>query len=45
MAQNIFEHLQDKKQKLVALAQKAAEFGWIPKHKSSTGENGSSIIS
>lgn len=45
MNQNIFEELQAKKQKLIALAQKAAEYGWIPKHKSSTGEKGSEIIS
>lgn len=44
MNQNIFEELQDKKQKLVALAQKAADYGWIPKHKS-TGDKGNDLIS
>ncbi|WP_165155042.1 dynamin family protein [Parabacteroides sp. ZJ-118] len=29
MEQNLFEELQDKKQRLVALATKAAEYGWI----------------
>lgn len=44
MNQNIFEELQVKKQKLVALAQKAADYGWIPKHKS-TGDKGNGLIS
>lgn len=44
MSQNIFEELQSKKQKLIALAQKAADYGWIPKHNS-TGEKGNDIIS
>lgn len=44
MSQNIFEELQGKKQKLVALAQKAADYGWIPKHKS-TGDKGNGLIS
>ena len=39
MASNIFEELQDKKQKLIALAKKAAEYGWIPQHKSSSDKN------
>ena len=45
MAQNIFEELQDRKQSLLALAQKAVEFGWIPKQKSSTDEKGLTSIS
>lgn len=44
MSQNIFEELQGKKQKLVALAQKAVDYGWIPKHKS-TGDKGNDLIS
>lgn len=44
MSQNIFEELQGKKQKLIALAQKAADYGWIPKHKS-TGDKGNELIS
>lgn len=44
MSQNIFEELQSKKQKLIALAQKAADYGWIPRHNS-TGNKGSDIIS
>lgn len=44
MSQNIFEELQVKKQRLLELAQKAAEYGWIPKHKS-TGEKGNELIS
>lgn len=44
MSQNIFEELQGKKQKLIALAQKAADYGWIPKHKT-TGEKGNDLIS
>lgn len=38
MSQNIFEELQEKKQKLFDLANKAAEFGWIPKTKSCDSE-------
>lgn len=45
MSQNIFEELQGKKQKLIALAQKAAEYSWIPQHNSPLGEKGSGIIS
>lgn len=45
MSQNIFEELQGKKQKLIALAQKAAEYSWIPQHNSPLGEKGSEIIS
>ena len=33
MKQNIFEELQERKQKLIALATRAAEYGWIPKQK------------
>lgn len=49
MSQNIFEELQGKKQKLLSLARKAADFGWIPEHKSPsanpTGKKGSEAIS
>ena len=49
MSQNIFEELQGKKQKLLSLARKAADFGWIPEHKSPsanpTGNKGSEAIS
>ncbi len=34
MEQNLFEELQERKCKLMELAQKAVEFGWIPKSKS-----------
>lgn len=34
MENNLFEELQAKKQRFVALANKAAEYGWIPMHKS-----------
>jgi dynamin family protein len=37
MEQNIFEELQSKKQKLIELANKAVEFGWIPKTESGNG--------
>ena len=37
MEQNIFEELQSKKQKLTELANKAVEFGWIPKTESGNG--------
>ena len=37
MEQNIFEELQCKKQKLAELANKAVEFGWIPKTESGNG--------
>lgn len=37
MEQNIFEELQRKKQKLTELANKAVEFGWIPKTESGNG--------
>ena len=33
MKHNIFEELQERKQKLIALATRAAEYGWIPKQK------------
>lgn len=33
MKHNIFEELQERKQKLIALATRAAEYGWIPKKK------------
>ena len=34
MGKNLFEELQDKKQKLIALASEAVKFGWIPQKKS-----------
>lgn len=33
MEHNIFEELQERKEKLIALATKAAEYGWIPMRK------------
>lgn len=39
MKQNLFEELQAKKTKLIELANKAAEFGWIPTKKSSDASN------
>lgn len=43
MSQNIFEELQLKKQRLLELANKAAEYGWIPKQK--TGDGNKDAIS
>lgn len=43
MSQNIFEELQSKKQRLIELADKAAEYGWIPKQK--TGDSNKNTIS
>lgn len=43
MKKNLFEELQVRKSKLIELANKAAEFGWIPQKKSSGGQ--SNIIS
>lgn len=37
MSQNIFEELQSKKLRLLELASKAAEYGWIPKTKVGDG--------
>lgn len=39
MKQNLFEELQTKKTKLIELADKAAEFGWIPTKKSNDASN------
>lgn len=39
MKQNLFEELQVKKAKLIELADKAAEFGWIPTKKSNDASN------
>lgn len=39
MKQNLFEELQANKTKLIELAQKAAEFGWIPTKKSCVATN------
>lgn len=41
MEQNIFEELQDKKQSLITLASKAAEYGWIPKQNLDDNHNNS----
>lgn len=45
MTQNIFEELQGKKQNLINLANKAAEYGWIPKDKQSISFEKNGIIS
>ena len=45
MSQNIFEELHDKKSKLIALAQKAVDFGWIPNNKTPLGVNTNNTIS
>ena len=45
MAQNIFEEIQGKKQSLLSLAQKAVEYEWIPKQKSSKDEKSATSIS
>lgn len=37
MKHNIFEELQERKEKLVTLATRAAEYGWIPKRKIDDG--------
>lgn len=39
MKQNLFEELQANKTKLIELAQKAAEYGWIPTKKSCVATN------
>lgn len=43
MQQNLFEELQAKKTKLIELADKAAEFGWIPTKKSNNATKGNTI--
>ena len=45
MAQNIFEEIQGKKQRLLSLAQKAVEYGWIPKQKLSKNDKSVTSIS
>lgn len=45
MEQNLFEELQERKQKLLALADKAVEFGWIPKAITTGAEQQKNIIS
>jgi len=45
MAQNIFEEIQGKKQSLLSLAQKAVEYGWIPKQKTSKDDKSATSIS
>lgn len=43
MQQNLFEELQAKKTKLIELADKAVEFGWIPTKKSNDATKGNTI--
>ncbi len=45
MEKNLFEELQEKKVKLLNLADKAAEFGWIPRKKPSGSDKHSNSIS
>ena len=45
MANNIFEELQEKKLRLISIANKAAEFGWIPKSKSQEDEKTKGVLS
>ena len=45
MAQNFFEEIQGKKQSLLSLAQKAVEYGWIPKQKTSKDDKSATSIS
>lgn len=45
MAQNIFEEIQGKKQSLLSLAQKAVEYGWIPKQKTTKDDKSATSIS
>ena len=45
MAQNIFEEIQGKKQSLLLLAQKAVEYGWIPKQRTSKDDKSATSIS
>lgn len=45
MEQNIFEELQSKKQKLIELANKAVEFGWIPNTEEDEKEQTKNVIS
>lgn len=45
MAQNLFEELQEKKNKLLCFAEKAAEFGWIPQRQTNSVENTNNVIS
>jgi len=45
MKQNLFEELQEKKQALLTLANKAAEYGWIPKQKSTNSDKLKDVIS
>ena len=45
MTHNIFQELQDKKQTLINIANKAVEFGWIPQNKSHDNEKFKDLIS
>ena len=45
MKQNLFEELQEKKRTLINLANKAVEFGWIPKSKSQEDEKTKGVLS
>jgi predicted GTPase len=43
MAQNIFQELQDRKNGLLSLAEKAVEYGWIPATANHQGKNDNTI--
>lgn len=43
MAQNIFQELQDRKNSLLSLAEKAVEYGWIPATANHQGKNDNTI--
>lgn len=45
MSLNIFEDLQEKKQRLLTLANTAADYGWIPRQKASAGQGEGGVIS
>lgn len=45
MEQNLFEELQEKKSKLLCLAGKAVEFGWIPKNRANSVGKTNNVIS
>ncbi len=45
MENSVFEELRGKKQQLLTIAQKAAEYGWIPKEKSAKKDKKNDFIS
>lgn len=45
MAQNMFEALQHKKQRLLELAEKAADFSWIPRNRPTDGKGTDGLLS